>query len=181
MSDEIPPPVNISKKRPPVFGQALPPVGRRKPSVEGQRRLRLPRDIPAVQEEPAQMPAAQEEPIEMHKQKLILGPEEGINGTIEMEGVYYTIRKDRNPVPIWSSPPETRDAVPLARVKDVKIFVHKGSELSKDPLRAGWSEVVVLEIVPRGEKQKIRRFSDGRRDYTLCRAWLNDIKAPRPK
>jgi hypothetical protein len=102
----------------------------------------------------------------------------GTRDEIPMRGRYYTITSYRKkPLDIWSSPPETRDAVLLANVIGVRAFVLKDSEASSDPLKRGWAEVIILEITPEGEKPKIKKFSDGRRDFVVCRARFSDIKS----
>jgi hypothetical protein len=124
----------------------------------------------------------QENPVlgrrEVEKRKwdtLILN--QGTRDEIKMQGRYYTIASDRlKKLDIWTSPPETRDAKRLGSIKGYRVFVLRDSENSEDPLRKGWAEVVVLEITPKGEKPKIKKFTYGERDFVLCRAWISDIR-----
>jgi hypothetical protein len=176
-------PEDLNKRRKAVFGEPLlvvdssgRPVLKKRSGpapAKGQRRFKLATEpIAATASE-----STLQEPTRLKPwQELVLN--KGTRDEIRMQGRYYTIASDRRQaLEVWDSPPETRGAVLLDRIRGYNVFVIKDSELASDPLRRGWAEIIVLEITPPGERQKIKRFFDGTKDVTICRARFNDIKA----
>jgi len=174
-------PEDINRRRKPVFGEILPvldslgrPTARRgSVPTKGQRRFKLTAEPVVTNFREPVLP----EPTRLKPwQELVLN--EGTRDEIRMQGRYYTIASDRRrALEVWNSPPGTRDAILLDRIRGYNVFVRKDSELASDPLRKGWAEIIVLEITPPGERQKIKRFSDGLKDVVICRARFNDIRA----
>jgi hypothetical protein len=99
-------------------------------------------------------------------------------GKIRMHGSYHTIssRTRNEPLQIWSAPPGTEEGQHLDDILDVRVFVVKDSEVN------GWANVVVLEITPPGERQKLRHFTDRTgQDHVVCSAKASDIQNRRNK
>ncbi len=168
----------------PVFGETAPEqVKRKKPVLpEGQLNLGLEEALKNAAINPATKISLDEQTYaggkETGRNWDTLTLNEGTNDEIKMKGRFYTISSERErPLQVWSSPSETRGSEVLDSIKGYRIFVLKDSEKADDPLIRGWASVLVLEITPKGEKPKIKTFSNGIQNFVLCRARFNDIRS----
>ncbi len=167
----------------PEFGK-LPEKSKKKESTpqEGQMNFGLDNILLTALENPSTSVSLQEEkPIRRREQRRgwdTFTLNEGTNDEIKMKGRFYTISAEREkPLQIRNSPPETWGSDLLDSIKGYRVFALKDSEKSDDPLTRGWASIIVLEITPKGEKPKIKTFSNGIQDFVLVRAWFNDIKS----
>lgn len=172
----------------PIFGQtALEQVRKRKSVLpEGQMNLGIKEALISAVANPATKISLDEETHvnrkELRRKWDTLTLNEGTVDEIRMQGRFYTIPSDRiRPLNIWSSPPETRGGEILDSIRGYRVFVLKDSEKSDDSQKKGWASVITLEITPKGEKLKIKKFSNGIQDFILCKALFNDIKNPDAK
>ena len=167
----------------PEFGKPPEKPRKKKPtSPEGQMNFGLDNLLLTALENSSTSVSLQEEkPISRREQERgwdVLTLNEGTNKPIKMKGRFYTISAEREkPLQIRNSPPETWGSGLLDSIKGYRVFALKDSEKSDDPLTKGWASIIVLEITPKGEKPKIKTYSNGIQDFVLVRAWFNDIKS----
>lgn len=134
--------------------------------IPSKEQITLDSLLPKAEQPPKPKPTSPERKKRKDRDYDELFLNKGTPDEIHMFGRFYT---PQSGVIVRSAVPERRDSIVLGQLEEGnRVFVVKDSD-SEDPDPKGWVRVIISQ----GERdevgnEKVRRFSDGIKENTLC-------------